>query len=629
VLNASATLPPPVEASPKPLGEYAVAFVLLAGALVASGFPWSFYGMNWSDKTWYFHFGHRLLAGDFPYRDYTFQVGFAPIFWDALFQKLFGTTLFASILAGLAIKGLTLLALYGIFSAYVRPIFAALGAAGFAWFLSGVYNSSYYHQDLLIVLALLGLVRGLRDLETPASRRWLFLVGAALTLQATARQSTLIFSLALFLPTLVVVARSYAGNRGALVKPICLGMCAGLAVVAGVLALNGALADYVQQIFMESAEKKNLTPYRAVLELLSGGNYEGDSRSLLIFHAGTIVPACLLYVWARATSTFTGDSTGVRFAGVALAALVILGLGLPLIKPLAISWLESALVYDIPRVFFLLMLVDVIFTYGLGGKKLASEELTLLLCVPLMVGYVWSYQASWSGRLYLSMGWGTPEDRALGGINLLLALGVLLVGLHALRNYLRGGAILLSCFFLVALGIFIRKWSKDELPDFSHQEPHTAYCTAEIDAPEVRGIHVTPEKKKLFDALRAEIQPGQTLFIYGGAPALYTLLGAKNPTRLDLCIFDFCSTRDIHDAISQLYETPPDFILIAVKLPREEGFAQPERMQEMDAAILEMLWHYKLCVDAEALLADSTLRPGQSFDKLSNFLLFKRKDLVK
>src|SRR5216683_2873756 len=69
-----------------------IALVAITVGVIVTHVPFERHGMCFNDPSWYFHFGRRVLDGDVPYRDFVFQVGPLPIYTDAAFQKIFGST---------------------------------------------------------------------------------------------------------------------------------------------------------------------------------------------------------------------------------------------------------------------------------------------------------------------------------------------------------------------------------------------------------------------------------------------------------------------------------------------------------------------------------------------------------
>jgi len=86
--------------------------LLLLIVIILISFPLSLYGMNWSDTSQIFHFGNRILHGDFPYRDFDYQTGFIGIGIDAFFQKILGENYLSSLIARLLVKTTTLFFFY-------------------------------------------------------------------------------------------------------------------------------------------------------------------------------------------------------------------------------------------------------------------------------------------------------------------------------------------------------------------------------------------------------------------------------------------------------------------------------------------------------------------------------------
>ncbi|MFH1131181.1 MAG: hypothetical protein V1754_07590, partial [Pseudomonadota bacterium] len=268
-----------------------VFFILVAATF--STFPWSLHGMNWSDEAWYFNFGYKLLhEGAFPYRDYVLNVGFFAVLYDALLQLVFGSVYLASVFGGFFLKCAILIVIYASFRQSVGRLTAALAASSFAWFWPIVYNSSYFHADLLFAVAVLLLIYGAKTPGTDklGKSSWFCFAGAGVSIALIfgARQSGLLCSVMLA-TTLVIHAIRERQYWRSMLLPTVIGFFAGLIFLALVLASFDALGPFIRQVFLDAGAKKSVGLTRTIIEFVTGGKYTfgGTAPWLIRYHVIT------------------------------------------------------------------------------------------------------------------------------------------------------------------------------------------------------------------------------------------------------------------------------------------------------------------------------------------------------
>ncbi|MDV2995556.1 MAG: hypothetical protein N4J56_005210 [Chroococcidiopsis sp. SAG 2025] len=66
--------------------------------------------------------------------------------------------------------------------------------------------------------------------------------------------------------------------------------------------------------------------------------------------------------------------------------------------------------------------------------------------------------------------------------------------------------------------------------------------------------------------LRQNIKPGESCFIYGSAPVLYTLLKCKNPTLVDTTYSDFYTLNNIKKPLLHLEKILQNGLLVQLAL---------------------------------------------------------------
>jgi hypothetical protein len=618
----------------------AIGAVLLASA--ATTWPWSLRGFNLSDQSWPFHFGRRLLAGEWPYRDYVFQTGPLPVLLDAGFQTAFGPAYLSALLAAFAVKTAALLALYGLFRAGSGRAVSAALSAGFGCLMPLVCHSAYYHADLFLIAAAGCFVWAER--LAPRAAGLHFAAGLMLAGLVGSRQSTAVFCIPL---ALAAAARFAAepGSRAArtLLLPLAGGLAAGTAALAGLLAAHGALADAVAQMFLDAPQKKRLEAAEALADALLGGfsTRVGPTAPETVF-ARNVVP--LLWAGGAVAAAWAAARLTRRPAGPWLAALPAIGaavalagdavppinaLGLPIGEGLRDPFAER-FTYDIPRWAAALALPAAVFPPTTAWFRRACDRLGLpagatALTAALVVGYVWALQVSQPERAYVTLAWranpltllaavaaSALSQRLTGRVKAWLAAAVLTAAAAPLMLHLAAGTLVVRM----------------------NPAGMSAACTEPAGSPLLAGVRLPREKAFALDRLAAAVRPGDGLFVYGSAPALYTLLGARNPTRLDVIFADFFTPADAARAAADLRADPPEWILQTgdycdLRRPydpdRMRGIAlRHEGLPILHEALHELSADYELVAHLEAEYTAAGAAITEDCDSVLDWRLYRR-----
>jgi hypothetical protein len=627
----------------------AIGAVLLASA--ATTWPWSLRGFNLSDQSWPFHFGRRLLAGEWPYRDYVFQTGPLPVLLDAGFQTAFGPAYLSALLAAFAVKTAALLALYGLFRAGSGRAVSAALSAGFGCLMPLVCHSAYYHADLFLIAAAGCFVWAER--LAPRAAGLHFAAGLMLAGLVGSRQSTAVFCIPL---ALAAAARFAAepGSRAArtLLLPLAGGLAAGTAALAGLLAAHGALADAVAQMFLDAPQKKMIAPAEAVADAVFGGFSLGDAgvtqpEDLLRYNAVPLLWAAAAVAVAWAVCRFAGrrgaDGGGSRFPAAVLtlsAAGAVVGLLPDAVAPLnalglhlgAGSWgpFAERFTYDIPRWTAALALPAAVFPPTTAWFRRACDRLGLpagatALTAALVVGYVWALQVSQPERAYVTLAWranpltllaavaaSALSQRLTGRVKAWLAAAVLTAAAAPLMLHLAAGTLVVRM----------------------NPAGMSAACTEPAGSPLLAGVRLPREKAFALDRLAAAVRPGDGLFVYGSAPALYTLLGARNPTRLDVIFADFFTPADAARAAADLRADPPEWILQTGDYCDLRRPYDPDRMRGialrhqglpiLHEALHELSADYELVAHLEAEYTTAGAAITEDCDSVLDWRLYRR-----
>ena len=505
------------------------------------------HGLPWADAAMFFHFGHKLVAsGKIPFRDYVFQVGPLPIYVDAAFQKVFGSSYVASLWAGTALKA-TL--------AFVVQLFAARWVNRLAGVLLAVFLvldpafafQHHWSTPYALLFALLAIFAFCRAQERPAQRTaWLAASGAFVACIVSARQSGFVVAtVAALLVTAALAVRDHAFmNRRALAS-FWGGFAGVLGVFAAILFAQGALVETVRALLLEAPAKKSVLDLVVVLDMLSGG--------ALVEHRPPFTPA---------TAFFYYNGLPLLVSFIVLVALrrrsrQDAGGALLLTIPLAIAltrisshWAYGAL-DDLPRVFGMVCLGLAVVAPRTATRMLGIPASMLAMMLALLLALEAALEASYFGR-----GWVDVAS--------MVALA-LLVGLRTNRIGGRTKTLLAAAFALV--GVIDAAWLRgrgfDPFAKDDMFEGTLADARFESAAPAARGMTMDESKALVTAWLRERIQPGDSCFVYGTSSMLYDLLECENPSRLDITIADFFSERDGVEAVRALEAHPPTWIVAA------------------------------------------------------------------
>lgn len=534
---------PRITAVTRKLPAHLLAFVAIAVAIVITHWRYLRMGITFNDASWYFHFGKRFLDGDVPYRDYLFQVGPLPIYVDAAFQKLFGTTFLASLYAGLLIKIVRVFVSWAIarriagrWPALAIALFCAVDPA-FAF----VYHWSTPYAELFVSLSGLCLLLAI-DRTGRGALVWLFLAGMCLGLVVSARQSSAIM--------LAIVGLACTGIllwRKELFTPqrfaaMWGGFAVGFLIIFAVLALQGALGPAIQQMFLDAPQKKGISGIDMILDPLSGG-----ALIHARFDSTQTWYSCLFY-WLGIPLAITGAMIyiGTRKESVTPQAIAVLVLPLVIIVGLLTRYGEIGFFNDLPRTALTVVLALAVFSPNLLRSLFGIEPVVAFALGGLPLALDWAMELSNLGR-----GWGDPPA---------LLVGVLLLPLASNRIGVRAKQIVAAGFAFVACVHLVSSFRQHFNP-LGSLDGTPAQTRFSVKHPMLKGIRMNKGRKLVLDWLRKEIQPGSTCFIYGNMPVLYTLLDCKNPTLIDTTAADFLTGDDADQAMATLEAHPPDYII--------------------------------------------------------------------
>ena len=527
------------------------ALLVIAVVMFITHQPLIVKGMSWCDPSWFFHFGNRTLHGAVPYRDYVFSLGPFPIYLDAGFQDIFGESYLASLYAALFIKilrvwvyWLLVRRLVNTRAAVLFAVYAALDNS-MSWWAHhwGSTDAQLFFTTagLCIVLA----TDAVRD-RRPERLVWTYLAMAGFfaALVVSGRQPSFVMqSLVLGVCTVIMVYRQQL-TRARFVA-LWGGWATALLLVAGLLALQGALGPAIQQMFLEAAQKKNVSGLHGVLDALSGGALVSDGprwdRSWwggVLFFLG--LPLALTTVAMLAVS---------RAKMLSSRTLAMLAVPTAIVVGLLLRDGELNPYSDVPRYIFSVTTVLAVLWPERLRQWFGIEPLVALGLGAIPLASDWALELSLPGR-----GWGDAPS---------LTPGVFLFALASTRlaPRIRTGlcAALAVCGVLAYLVPIARGITPFETSE--NTDGTLAQNRFHIDDPVFDGIEVSAHRARLVPWLQASIPRGSTCFVYGVIPVMYEIVGCRNPTHMDVTGTDFIAASDAENAIAALRANPPDYII--------------------------------------------------------------------
>jgi hypothetical protein len=520
-----------------------LALVAIAAFVAVTHLPYVRHGMCFDDPSWYFHFGRRVLSGAVPYRDFVFQVGPLPIYVDAGFQAVFGSSYAASYLAAMFITIVRVQLVWMV----VRRLVGWRAAAGLALCCALVPHFAVAHHwstayaQLFLTASALGFVLAVRA-EGRRALAYLALAGASAALVVSARQSaaTLITLMLAATSGILLVRREYFTRTRFLA--LWGGYAAGLVLVFGALAALGALGPAVQQMFLDAPEKKNIHGLPAVLDAISGGALVDPSFR----HWWT----GFLYWLGLPTAIVIALGLGLRRdRQVPLSSVLLLVVPGGIVFALATQYGSLNLLSDLPRMVLTATTIAALVWPDRLRAYLGLEPVLAIGLGALPLASDWALEMSFPGR-----GWGDMTSLMTGALLLSLASPRLAVRVRTVVCGLLGaiGVIHMIVFVRLHVNPFAQADSGDgTLHDnrFGMREPLLAR------------VKISQPRKEALAWLQARVTPGATCFIYGNVPVLYDLLHCTNPTKLDTTAADFITADDANAAAAILQMNPPEFLI--------------------------------------------------------------------
>ncbi|WP_414569913.1 hypothetical protein [Nostoc sp. CCY 9925] len=624
---------------------------LLGIVIIFTSFPLSLYGMNWSDTSQIFHFGNRILHGDFPYRDFDYQTGFIGIFIDGFFQKILGETYASSLVARLLVKITTVFFFYLSCRQFTSRLISFSVSSGWVFLHPVLYrggNDNYVTLFLSITIFLL--ILGLNKLDEKASFLYLTTAGFFLALVMAARQSNGTICIVVTLAVLLVYTlRDLKRYFLSVFTPFLIGIFSGLGLIVGILLWNNSFWAAFYHLFIAASEKKDISTFSSLIDALSGGAiYRNSSvRDILAYLVLPLALCAIAFLIIREAEklvfnqnfnsdelTTTLDNTkwnyrrerGIRFfnryrVSPAIIVIILLIVGAFLGKKILGG--NNILVYDIPRTFFSLALIASCVFPEKSKQFFGLPYPIFPLLIALTLGTTWAMQMSWPGRPY------TDDD-----VLVFLATLTIIMSTKISTRWKKGLAL---AFLFVTVSLFsghvIRHSTGVEakyyIPGFYQ---NTRYP---LEHPMTKFVQVTKEKAQAFSMLQENIKPGDSCFIYGSASVLYTLLDCQNPTRIDITNSDALTLKVAREAVSVLKANPPKWIVDTGKggfyiphiydgSPNFYGAFNQLSPKELHTGLQSLIGDYQLVTTVEDRFPKGKKLETRDQDKVFRFRLYKR-----
>ncbi|HAZ49604.1 MAG TPA: hypothetical protein DDW76_05135 [Cyanobacteria bacterium UBA11369] len=598
--------------------------LFLSLAIIISSLYRANRGLNWSDFGQIFHFGNRILNGDFPYRDFSYQTGFIAIFVNAFFQRLLGEYYFSSLVVGLLVKLFTLLALYFTLRQFTSRFISINICIALSLLSPELISSGHeYWVNLFLTIAGLFIVIGCKNIESQNAYLYILLAGIYLGLTVGLRQSNGI--LCILVTSVVIVCHSLKYGKAYIQKvtlPLLAGAGVGLVAIACFLLFNQAMSAAIYELFIAAGEKKNFSAFSSALDALSGGAFFGSSFTNVIIKTilYNVIPLVLIGYLIKL------NSLNKKICLVLIPILAILGIAIQEIARFGSTGnhsigqiISEILTYDIPRVSLsiALLMFCVLPTKTEAFLGLSAPIFSIL--VALTLGTVWSMQMSWVGRSYVT-------------IRMLIAL-VMLVAIASTQIPHGWKKRLATAFLLVAIAVFSSQIITHSLGQEEIYLGFYKQANYSLNHPMTKFITVTKEKATAFSMLRQYIKPGDSCFIYGSAPILYTLLDCKNPTKIDVAYADAVTLIDAREAVAELKANPPEWIIeTPLAPPIEKELKNPPSFYdfsgqpgpiELRAGLKDMIKNYRLVATVKDLFPKGEKLETRDFDRVIQYRLYK------
>lgn len=555
-------------ADSRPLGKApfrpVVAAAMLLAALLAAAFlaPWwrSYLGLTLDG---YFPlYGHLILEGKIPYRDFFLHLPPLHALFDAAIQSIFGKSLLTLRILGAAERLLMAAVLVFWLSRHFRAGPALLGSVAAVILASGddteildLYN---HHALLAAILAGLALSYGLEQRESQPGRSAtaFYLAGFFAALSFGMKQTIgLNATLAVVLVPIVLALSSPIARRelpGRLGR-ISVGWLPPVLLMAGWLFYHGALSACLRQIFLDAGASKG-SPLKLLMR-----PWLDPLRIPELMLPAVIAIGCLLVLIAgvRLPQDETPTPKRSEWAGLlgaaGLVAVLLLASHL-ILHPVAERELDLR---TVQRIGVLLVAYGVLWPAVVLVWRALRRPLSATEAQILTLGIV-------SGGTSSALGFSWPAGEALAypGLALLTVLAV------AGTPRFRGAAWLKAPVLAVVVVTVLAAATQKMISPFDFamwREPSPEDALYESTHPALAGILLGEKTREAVDGTLGIIErasrPGEAIFAFSDMPIFYWLADRPFVSFAALSWFDVTPDRIVDADRQRLFEQLPPVIV--------------------------------------------------------------------
>jgi hypothetical protein len=582
------------------------------------------YGLNWSDAQTVGYFSGRMArVGELPYRDFVYHAGPMPILIDGMLQSNLGPSLEISNALGMTLNVCVcvILALFATGNAGI-PV-GCLLAVVLIGLAPQPYHSAYVHVGLAGALVALAWMRRFR---TGGNCLAVFGgIGVGLSIWCRPHGGCMLLA-TVGLSYIVYRLRWPTRNHGWILSFFG-GVIASVILCVWLLWNMGILDQAFTESFLHASARKSIGVAMAIWESLAAGTWIPGSSGVLewLWCAASAVPFFFTVLYFI---MMCKENTEHRVRRYIKCVAVLIAIGF-LTMPFDTLRSNNLIVYN-----------------GFQGVRESQRIIATSLGHYLAWWFVWS---CWLLCLVRPRLWvtvhrldprcclvlipvlavaGTAQMQVSsigpdyvcipGWLNdpLLVALVLVLVGGVRHSGPILGLRLWPGFGILVALGLRILLYMcfsdglMPGLPDGRHR-----IFESQDRAYQVGGLN--PSKSKLVHWLKSNIDPQESVFVYGVMPPIYRILNVVNPTRIDSIYQDFLTPDDVRQAACDLASRPPLWILVqgAVPIRAVEG-----KLSRLTGVIVDLLQNYEP-VSSFLEIPDQ----GDYFDMLAPMRLYRRK----
>lgn len=521
-------------------------------------------------------FGHLLLLGKIPYRDFYLHVPPLIPFESAFLEALFGQGLIVPRVIGglervaIAVVGyLWLTRLFSLRTAAIATLMMIYVGSGDTVEVLFLYN---HHSVLWTLVA--GLLASL-SLQRRDSVPWLeVLVGASLGLVFLTKQ-TIGVGVSIALPAALALAglrREPLAMTLRRLAACAVGWLLPVLTVVLWLARHDALHAAVDQLFLRGPSSKG--PVAMILVRAVTGAWQVPSLRLPALLAIVTLIAMALILGRRRSVQTLADEGPRHEKWTALLPMVILAM-----VSSTVGWLASGQIplglgfLHLPQRLAVFLTLYGCFALALYWgvvalrRALKGEEAQLLL---------FAFVSFASGYMF-STSWPSFEPIAMPGLGLVIGLVLARTPRTPSERFLRVGV-----WIWISLTFCLCTWLKVRQPfDFAGWvEPPVAMAQQASTLDAMKGFRLAPETVELVETatrlIREHSTAGEPIFVYPHVPVFYLLSERLPPTFAMIHWFDVCDDATaIADAETLLAEPPAVLVDFAL---REEEYRSHEVM---------------------------------------------------